>query len=309
MDEPKIKAYRAALGTFLTGVTVVTIVDDQQRPLGFTANSFTSVSLEPPLVLICMSKASSNFRQYLNTPGFTINILAEHQREISTTFASRSDDRFRGVGWRHGETGSPIIDEVAAWFDCRTHEVIDAGDHIILLGLVVDYDHNPSPPLGYLRGNYVHFALEQQAAAVMENPQMKTCVGAIIEHQGRILLLESENGLTLPHAEHLGRVGEVNSLNNRLVSLGLSASTLYLFAVFEHKRKQTSNIYYRGEIPEFNQPAEGRFYPFDEIPFHRIEDEALQSMLRRYIQERALDAFGIYVGDEYSGVIEILSKN
>ena len=305
----EITDLRQALGTFLTGVTIVTMLDAEERPLGFTANSFTSVSLEPPLVLVCLSKGSCNFTQYLETPKFAINILAEHQRELSTTFASASPDRFFNVDWRLSSGGSPILEQVAAWFDCSTHEIIDAGDHIILIGQVKAYAHSPAAPLGYLRGNYVQFELEHSAAEALENTQRNTCVGAIIESGRKLFLLSEEDGtLKLPCSSHLKHAPDQDDLHDRLTSLGLDAEALYLFAVFDDPERERTNIFYRGELTTERQTVAGAFYAFDEIPFESINDEATRSMLRRYLNERALNAFGIYVGAGHSDVIKVLNR-
>ncbi len=304
----EIRNLRNALGTFLTGVTVVTRLDQHGRPLGFTANSFTSVSLEPPLVLVCMSKGSQNFGSYLHTEHFAVNVLAEHQRGVSTTFATPNEDRFRDVDWGIGTTGSPILEQVVAWFDCETHEVVDAGDHIILIGRVVDYAHNDLPPLGYLRGNYVHFELEQTAAAAMENPALQTRVGALIEYHDGLLLVPDGDNLGLPTAAQLGHQDDPGSLNGIIEAYGVQTKTQYLFAVFENKKHKTSDIYYRGEATRVSRDAGAHFYPLEDIPFDRIQDGVVVAMIRRYIHERSLNAYGIYVGDEYSGVIELLGK-
>lgn len=305
-NEDKIRELRQALGTFPTGVTVVTTLDPQGAPLGFTANSFTSVSLDPPLVLVCMSKGSCNFDSYRHTQNFAINVLADQQRGISTTFAMPSEDRFRDVDWRIGVTGSPILEQVVSWFDCQTHEVIDAGDHVILMGRVVEFQFNDSPPLGYLRGNYVNFALEQNAAAAMENPDQETCVGAIIEHEQRLFLCPNKGKLDLPKAAYLGFKDQTDSLYGKLQAMGVNIQALYLFAVFDNKQSKTSNIYYRGVASGLSEQALEYFYPMEAVPFDQLQDGVVASMIRRYIHEHSLNAFGIYVGDEYSGVVELL---
>ena len=148
------RALRDAFGSFLTGVTVVTTFDGDGSPIGFTANSFTSVSLDPPLLLVCLAKTSRNYNAVTTAPGFAINILSETQKEVSNTFARPVADRFATVDWRRGPWGSPIFSDVAAWFDCALHEVIDAGDHVVLIGRVEAFGDSAANGLGYARGAY-----------------------------------------------------------------------------------------------------------------------------------------------------------
>ncbi|MGB3279318.1 MAG: flavin reductase family protein [Pseudorhodobacter sp.] len=143
------RALRNAFGTFMTGVTVVTAHDENGAPLGFTANSFTSVSIDPPLVLVCLANSSQNYDALVAAPGFAVNILAETQIAVSNTFARKVDDRFASVAWRKGPNGAPILNGVSAWFDCRMFKTVDAGDHVILIGEVMAFDQTATPGLGY----------------------------------------------------------------------------------------------------------------------------------------------------------------
>ncbi len=157
--------FRRALGAFLTGVTVVTTIEPDGSPRGFTANSFTSVSLEPALILVCIAKTASSHPVFSQTQHFAVSVLAQEQRSVSGVFASKSVDKFAQVAWHVRRTGSPLINDAAAVFDCETHQVVDAGDHIILIGRVVGFAHSSATPLGYCRGAYVDFGLPQQALA------------------------------------------------------------------------------------------------------------------------------------------------
>ena len=123
---------------------------------------------------------------------------------MSGTFASRSADKFGAVSWRKERTGSPILDGVAAWLDCELHDTVDAGDHVVLIGRVLAFDHAPANPLGYCRGNYVDFGLAREALEAAGG--QKTRVGAILERDGSLLFLTDgkTGGLSLPVAAHLG---------------------------------------------------------------------------------------------------------
>jgi flavin reductase (DIM6/NTAB) family NADH-FMN oxidoreductase RutF len=149
---------RRTLGCFATGVTVVTTLDGDGRPRGMTANSFTSVSLEPALILVCVAKSAPIMAVLENAAGFVVNILEERQRELSQRFATPGIDRFHGLDWRPGSTGAPVLTDTLAHLDCGTHQRIDAGDHVILIGQVVHFARNDADPLIFCRGNYAAVA-------------------------------------------------------------------------------------------------------------------------------------------------------
>lgn len=150
----KMRELRDAFGSFMTGVTVVTTCKEDGTPLGFTANSFASVSLDPALLLVSIAKTSSNYHNFANTTHFAINILAEEQKDVSNTFARPSEDRFANISWSKSTCQNPLIDHVSAWFDCTTYQVVDAGDHAILIGKVEDFASTGFAGLGYYRGGY-----------------------------------------------------------------------------------------------------------------------------------------------------------
>ena len=304
---------RKALGAFVTGVTVVTTCESDGTPRGFTANSFTSVSLDPPLVLVCIGKSALSCDVFCQCESFAINILAEDQTETSAIFASKDPDKFARASWRAGAGGSPIIEDTAAWIECARHEVVEAGDHVILMGRVTDLAHTASNPLGFCRGSYVKFGLERDAVAA---PGQQTRIGAILEHEGRILMLREEGGenakdtFVLPAAARLGGPDEPGSLLATLLDLGIEAKITFLFAVYESDSGDEHRVYYRGDM--VTNPAEGgqiSLFGFDEIPWDGITDGALRDMLVRYVAERSENRFGIYVGDNERGQVQSLSED
>jgi flavin reductase (DIM6/NTAB) family NADH-FMN oxidoreductase RutF len=147
---------RRAFGTFLTGVTVVTTRDAGGTPRGMTANSFTSVSLDSPLVLICIRKNSSNIAAFEAADRFAVNILGDDQAEVATAFSARGIDRFARIACREAATGAPVLAECLSWFDCTLHQRVIAGDHLILIGRVEDFQVRPLEPLGFCRGRFVN---------------------------------------------------------------------------------------------------------------------------------------------------------
>ncbi len=145
---------RSALGRFTTGVTVVTCCDAQGRFVGLTANSFNSLSLDPPLVLWSLRSASPSMAAFEAAPRFAINVLAEAQVELSRRFASRTEDRFAEGVWALGEHGAPVLAGCAAVFECETvsHQV--AGDHRLFIGHVLACQEAALPPLVFQAGHY-----------------------------------------------------------------------------------------------------------------------------------------------------------
>ncbi|WP_420404744.1 flavin reductase family protein [Nisaea sp.] len=147
--------FRDVVGRFASGVTVVTTANDAGYA-GFTASSFSSVSLDPPLVLVCLGRDAACHDAFVGGTGFAVNILAASQAEISVRFSSDVGDRFEGVPHETWVTGAPVLDGVLAAIDCRLHAVHEGGDHSILVGRVerlgpVAAD---AEPLLYYRGAY-----------------------------------------------------------------------------------------------------------------------------------------------------------
>jgi flavin reductase (DIM6/NTAB) family NADH-FMN oxidoreductase RutF len=149
-----LNLFRQACSLFATGVTVATTCDPEGRPHGLTASSFSSVSLEPPLVLVCIATRSAVHETFFSASYFGINILSECQRNLSSQFARSGEDRFEGVNWTPGPLGSPWIDGALAQFECRTFERRPAGDHTIFLGEVEATRTSVGAPLLYFSRAY-----------------------------------------------------------------------------------------------------------------------------------------------------------
>lgn len=146
--------FRQILGHFCTGVTVVTSMDGSE-PVGFACQSFSSLSLDPPLVLFCPSRTSRTWARIQRTGYFGVNVLAEDQREVSRRFGRPGADRFAGLGWAPSPNGAPIIDGVLTWVDCVMEAVHGAGDHFVVIGRVTDLGpQGDGRPLLFYRGSY-----------------------------------------------------------------------------------------------------------------------------------------------------------
>jgi 4-hydroxyphenylacetate 3-hydroxylase, reductase component len=146
--------FRRALGCFATGVSVVTSVDGDGVPMGMTVNSFNSVSLDPPLVLWSIAKDSTQFKKFMSATYFAVNILAEHQEDLSSRFAQRGIDRFAGLECQTGVGGVPRLPDYAACFECESEFRYEGGDHAIIVGRVLAFDDHATDPLIFYRGHY-----------------------------------------------------------------------------------------------------------------------------------------------------------
>jgi flavin reductase (DIM6/NTAB) family NADH-FMN oxidoreductase RutF len=154
-DEPfDPRDFRNALGTFATGVSVVTTACPDGSPVGFTCNSFSSVSLSPPLVLWSLSLRSPNLSNFLQAPLFAVNILAADQLQVAKRFAQPLPDKFDGVPCTAGAGGIPLIEGAAAHLVCRNETRYYSGDHVIFIGHVLHYAWCDCPPLIFWRGRY-----------------------------------------------------------------------------------------------------------------------------------------------------------
>ena len=154
------RTLRDALSCFATGVTVVTCRDGDGRPVGLTANSFTSLSLDPPLLLVCIARGLDSAEPLIAADHFAVNVLQTGQQPTSNIFAQRGEDRFGSTMWGDGEHGPPILLDSLSVFECARHAVHEGGDHWILVGEVKRARFEQAlDPLLYFRGSYrrLHF--------------------------------------------------------------------------------------------------------------------------------------------------------
>lgn len=149
--------FRNALGTYATGVTIITAAAPDGKPYGLTCNSFASVSLNPPLVLWSLVVYSSSLTIFQNASHFTVNVLGASQQALATKFAKSSDDKFTGVDWTPGLGGAPVLAESVANFQCRSVNRYYGGDHVIFLGAVEAYTYGAKEPLLFARGTFGRF--------------------------------------------------------------------------------------------------------------------------------------------------------
>ena len=235
---------RKAFSTFMTGVTVVTTRDSQGQPVGFTANSFTSVSLEPPLLLVCPGKGMNLFETFAQCQHFAVNILSERQQDISNTFATFKGDRFAGLDWQADKHGSPLLSGVCATFSCHLWQQVEAGDHLVLIGHIDDFSVHNLRGLGYSSNGYFSLGMEHQAQEVTQQEKVRM-VGAIIEHDDGILLERTADGLRPPQVRVEKGSSALTTIRHYLKNVGLHVELGQVYSIFDSQKLQAGFTYYR----------------------------------------------------------------
>ncbi|MGB7322315.1 MAG: CoA transferase [Albidovulum sp.] len=304
-DTPRISApdpiaLRNAFGAFATGVTILTTRQADGTPRGFTANSFTSVSLDPPLLLVCLAKTALSCQTFMQSEHFAVNVLAEEQKAVSGLFAGRTPDKFNQCDWTAGAGDVPLITGALAQFACTRERLVDAGDHIVLIGRVIDFATAEGNPLGYYRGNYFSIGLEDRLVSAVAATG-GTRIGAVLTDAGRLLLCEDANGaLSVPSAT--GPVPSLEALRGDLTARGLTPDVEFLYAVYEDRETGQNGIFYHGQVTG-TVPDGMVLIPLDAVPWAQVANAAERSMLERYADEFRHGAFGIYQGNETTGKV------
>ena len=302
MSNIEAKALRDAFGSFPTGVTVVTTLDPSGNPVGFTANSFTSVSLDPPLLLVCPGKFLSSFEVFEKCSAFVVNILAEGQEDVSNTFAGYKGDRFAKVDWTPDARGVPVLAGTAAHFSCRTHEVIPAGDHAILIGAVDDMAHSDRRGLGYVSGGYFSLGLERAAAAAAQEGRA-LIVGAIVEQSGSILLEQTKDGWRPPQIRVSSHQQARVAMREHLQNNGVTARIETAYSIFDSTTDAAQFTFFRAAANAGDVPTVGTFVDLKELASLTFATSAHRAMLMRYAEEHSARNFGLYVGDTETGLV------
>lgn len=302
MKQLDAKALRNAFGSYMTGVTVITTMTDDGTPIGFTANSFTSVSLEPPLLLVCPAKTLSSFAVFAHCKHFAVNILSEDQQHISNIFAGSKEDRFSQINWHTDAQGNPIIDGALTHFSCKTERNLEAGDHHILLGEVLDFTAREGRGLGYAAGGYFSLGLEREAAEI-STQERQVNVGVIIEHSGKVLLTQSEGKATLPITTTDDNTSAVNTIKQFLADYGIDAELGAVFSIYESTKTNNSYIFYRAFAESPDNKGLGEYIAIDSLAEQDFATPALATMMNRYATESKNGFYGVYVGQEEHGKV------
>lgn len=308
-----IKSLRNAMGSFMTGVTIITTETAEGERRGFTANSFTTVSLDPPLVLVCLADKAESYEAFAKAEVFAVNILHENQRESALRFASKRPNKFEGIAARRGRFGAPILDSSIGWFECTAHERIVAGDHLILIGRIVDYASNAGRPLGYFRGSFVSPGLDEDS--VTAHAEAGAIVGCLATHDAAVMMVRRAGAAQweLPqHAMVRDGGGRPQARLKRMASaLGSELTLSFLYAVFEHGPDDGVYIIYRGTLdapPTLDRFAdhEVRMFRQEDMPWDDIDAFLYGALLRRYFDELSKARFGVYSRFDEQARVELL---
>ncbi|PWC52667.1 hypothetical protein TSH7_33215 [Azospirillum sp. TSH7] len=162
--DPHLRSLRDAYARYATGVAVITTLTPAGTPVGLTVNSFSSVSLDPPLVLWSLMRSSTSLPAFRDATRFAVNVLADDQHHLSTRFASRSEERFAGIDWTPGLGSVPLLPDCLAQFECTTHRHVEAGDHVVVLGRVHRFEHRDGTPLLFFASRYAELHREPASA-------------------------------------------------------------------------------------------------------------------------------------------------
>lgn len=289
------KAFRRALGNFATGVTIMTAQNVQGQKVGVTANSFNSVSLDPPLILWSIDKRSSSYAIFEEATHFAVNILAADQIELSNQFARSKDDKYANIKFDTGVGGAPVLKECSAVFECERHSILDGGDHWIILGRVVCFQDNGCSPLLYHQGAYssvlphpslnklaktpeeifpgrlydnMYYLLTQAVRAYSADYQPKQLASGFRTSEARLLLVLESN--TATSKDELQRevampVREIEQAAEILVRKGLMVDTGHSYALTDLGKKCAYQLY---DISESHQhDVFGRYSETDKALF------------------------------------------
>jgi len=219
-DMPALDTHdlRKTLGQFATGVTIITALDPHSgAPIGRTANSFSSVSLDPPLVLWSISRSSAAAPAYTAAPHFAVNILSGDQIDLSSRFAKSGADKFAGVDWTPGIGGVPVLPEVSAVFECSLHATHEGGDHTIIVGKVERFSRSDRPGLVFAEGRY---GLVADHPLLAEDRSAETAAGEPHPYDDFLipLLFRAYETLFAKFSEHLEAAG-TNGAQMRILAV------------------------------------------------------------------------------------------
>ena len=225
--------FRNALGSFATGVTVVTTALDMDCPVGVTASSFNSVSLDPPLVLWSLAKTSQSLTAFRDSGHFAIHVLSSNQELLSNRFARAGENKFQDVLWEAGTLGSPVLREYSAKFECKTVHQYEGGDHIIFVGEVVAFDHRDHAPLLFHAGKYAE-SRPKVAAEIISGVELEQ--GRFTEDFFLYLLSRSHFQTSRPTWEKLAELGldQVEYFTISAAAINGPVTLDYLQAALQH---------------------------------------------------------------------------
>ena len=298
------RALRSALGSFLTGVTVVTTTDADGLPRGMTANSFTSVSLDPPLVLVCIDVAAASYDAFTGSGRYAVNILGQEDQRVAEVFASKRTDKFASVTTTTSGLGSPILTDAITWLDCRTTDVHVIGDHAVLVGQVEAYGGEGGQPLGFHQGRFLSFRPLETPA--LPSTEVVDVAWILEDVEGRVVLHQLPDGrLALPSGRmHVRDLTDEGLATAARSCVGAPAVVDFLYSFYTDEKDGRLALAYRGRVPDVSRLTESvRPVALTDALWGSLDDEVELSVLKRYRVEREVQQFGIYAGTAERGTV------
>ena len=293
------RALRDAFGSFMTGVTVVTAVSKAGCKVGFTANSFASVSMDPPLLLVCLGNRLSSLEVFEECEHFGVSILAEDQKHASNCFASSKGDRFAEVDWCEDAFGTPIIEGAVTQFSCSAFQKVPAGDHLILLGKVESFTSSEKLGLGYAKGGYFSLGMERKAEELALHTGGQ--VGAIIECDDKLLVQKTDRGYALPVTAMAKGQSSYETLSKFVSDIEPDCRVGQVFSVYEKASAGNFVAFYRVESANESHHEEYEYVPIADLTSMKFSSDDLHSMVSRFASEKKNGVFRLYFGDEAKG--------
>ncbi|MFT4726770.1 MAG: flavin reductase (DIM6/NTAB) family NADH-FMN oxidoreductase RutF [Granulosicoccus sp.] len=297
------KELRSAFSSYMTGVTVVTAKHHDGTFVGFTANSFTSVSLDPPLLLVCPGNHLNSFSVFETCDTFAVNVLSESQESVSNEFAKSKGNRFGNVAWQLDANGCLVIDDCSATFSCRVHSRELMGDHLVLIGEVIGFDYSGTPGLGYCSDGYFTLRKEREANAVASPTGLAGFAGALIEYEGQLLLTSERESNSVPNISIADGQGARSALSAHYQSLGLNISIGPVYSVYDDVASGKRYTFFTAKAESSTTGGLGEFYDINALSSKQFKDTAQKEMVKRFQTEFETKVFGLYLGDANQGEV------
>jgi flavin reductase (DIM6/NTAB) family NADH-FMN oxidoreductase RutF len=292
------RLFRDMLGSFMTGVTVVATLDQHGERRAFTANSFTSVSLDPPLILVCLAKSASSLKAFSEAEDYSVNVLGDWQRDLASAFASRGTDKTEALG-NLSSNDPPVLDGSLTTLCCSQEQLVEAGDHVILIGRVRSFKAGAGQPLGYFRGGYVAFGLAVQS---LERLAVPLLIGGLLSEDGRVVLCRRPGASEFEIPVAPLHPGERHSsvIRDLFLRLGIEANPLFPYSVFQEQGQLQTTMVFTVEpmapVSLGTRPDGTEIAAFGEAdePWKLVKGAMVQGMLTRFFREQAAGTFGLY---------------
>ncbi|MGL3210579.1 flavin reductase family protein [Bradyrhizobium sp. BR 1433] len=306
------QALRRAFGSFATGVTVVAAWASSGESRAFTANSFSSVSLDPPLVLVCLGKFSASLDVFAGAEAFSISVLEASQRSVSTAFASRDPAVKLSAAADLIADGAPYVGDSIATFMCTRHAVVDAGDHVILIGKVQRYRSAEAQPLAFFRGAYVGLGPDLRE---LEQLPANLVVGGVLGYCGKVLLCRRTSSYywEIPSVTLARGARHGATLKKLFSSLGIEITMLAPYSLFQETNEHDMTLVFSvescGELKTGTMVdgMETALFGSTDLRSSLVQSQMKRSLVKRYLREMASGLYGMFFDSPEGGSVVALN--